>query len=59
MFEASKLNAKMKDLVRIRGEGLRVEGARDGELVVAFFAPGQRRRRKQVEALLATAAATP
>ena len=53
VFEASKLNARMKDIVRVRGEGLRVEGARDGELVVAFFSEGFRRARHQVEALLA------
>lgn len=53
VFEASKLNARMKDIVRIRGKGLRVEGARDGELVVAFFSEGFRRARHQVETLLA------
>lgn len=53
VFEASKISAKMKDLVRIRGEGLRVEGALDGELVVAFFAPAKRgARRHSLEALL-------
>jgi hypothetical protein len=53
VFEASKLNPKMKDLVRIKAPGFRVEGARDGELVVAFFEPGHRTRsRKRVEALL-------
>jgi hypothetical protein len=54
VFEASRLNPKMKDLVRIKAEGFRVEGARGGELVVAFYAPGHRARsRKRVEALLA------
>lgn len=54
VFEASKLNPKMKDLVRIRAEGFRVEGARGGELVVAFYEQGHRARsRKRVEALLA------
>lgn len=52
VFEASKLNARMKDIVRVRGEGVRVEGARDGELVVAFFAEGYRGARHRVEALL-------
>lgn len=52
VFEASKLNPKMKDLVRVRASGLRVEGARDGELVVAFYAPSHRRERKRVEALI-------
>ena len=52
VFEASKVSAKMKDIVRVRGEGLRVEGARDGELVVAFFAEGYRGARRRVEALL-------
>jgi hypothetical protein len=54
VFEASKLNNRMKDLVRVHGsDGLRIEGARDGELVVVFFAPAARRLRKRVEALLA------
>jgi hypothetical protein len=52
VFEASKLNAKMKDIVRIRAEGVRVEGARDGELIVAFFAEGFRRQRHRIEALI-------
>ena len=52
VFEASKLNAKMKDIVRVRGEGVRVEGAKDGELLVAFFAEGFRGARRRVEALL-------
>ncbi|MBL8909093.1 MAG: hypothetical protein JNM17_00180 [Archangium sp.] len=53
VFEASKLNAAMKDIVRVKGEGLRVEGVRDGELVVAFFAPGARGVwRKKLERLL-------
>ena len=52
VFEASKLNAKMKDIVRVRGEGVRVEGAREGELVVAFFAEGFRGARHRVEKLL-------
>lgn len=52
IFEASKLNPKMKDLVRLHVDGLRVEGARDGELVVAFFDERSRKRRKHVEALL-------
>ncbi|MFT3711087.1 MAG: hypothetical protein QM817_25955 [Archangium sp.] len=53
VLEASKLNPAMKDLVRIKGDGLRVEGARGGELVVAFFAPGRRGTwRKRVERML-------
>lgn len=57
VLEASKLNPKMKDLVRIRAEGFRVEGAKGGALVVAFYAPGHRARsRKRVEALLAGSA---
>ena len=53
VFEASKLNPVMKDIVRVRAPGLRVEGARGGNLVVAFFAPGHRTSsRKRVEALL-------
>lgn len=52
VFEASKINPKMKDLVRVRGTGVRVEGARGGELVVAFFDERARRSRRRVEALL-------
>ncbi len=53
VFEASKINRHMKDLVRVQGEGLRVEGAVDGELVVAFFARGGRgANRHRLEALL-------
>ena len=52
VFEASRLSPKMKDIVRVRGEGIRVEGARDGELVVAFFSQGFRAARHRVEALL-------
>jgi hypothetical protein len=54
VLEASKLNPAMKDLVRIKGDGVRVEGARNGELVVAFFAPGRRGLwRKRIERMLA------
>lgn len=53
VFEASKLSPVMKDLIRLKAEGLRLEGARGGELLVAFFPrprkPGIRRR---LEALL-------
>lgn len=53
VFEASRINPKMKDLVRIKAPGFRLEGARGGELVVAFYEPGHRTRsRKRVEALL-------
>ena len=56
IFEASKLSPKMKDIIRVRSEGLRVEGARGGALLVAFFAPGHRARaRKRLERLLAAA----
>jgi hypothetical protein len=51
VFEASKLNPKMKDIVRIRAGGVRVEGARDGELIVAFFTEGARRQRRGGDAL--------
>ncbi|MDX2010290.1 MAG: hypothetical protein SFW67_08875 [Myxococcaceae bacterium] len=37
VFEASKLNPAMRDLFRVHGPGLRLEGARGGELLVAFF----------------------
>lgn len=54
LFEASRFNPAMKDLFRVKADGVRVEGARDGELVVAFFAPGRRGRfRKRLERLLA------
>jgi hypothetical protein len=54
VLEASKINSKMKDLIRVRGECVRVEGARDGELVVAFFSPSRRGpTRHALEALLA------
>lgn len=53
VFEASRLNPKMKDIVRIRGPGVRVEGARDGELVVVFLDQRARSSRRRVEALLA------
>lgn len=53
VFEASKLNPAMKDLLRLPLGACRLEGARGGELLVAFFgrprAPGLRRR---LEALL-------
>ncbi len=51
VFEASRISPKMKDLIRVRGDGVRVEGALDGELVVAFFV-SPKRRRHEVEALL-------
>ena len=58
VFEASRINPLMKDLVRVQGDGVRVEGARDGSLVVAFYAPGRRgRARRRLEALLAGSAA--
>lgn len=54
LFEASRFNPSMKDLFRVKADGIRVEGARNGELVVAFFAPGHRGRwRKRLERLLA------
>ena len=52
VFEASKISPQMKDIMRVRGKGLRVEGALNGELVVAFFSEGFRCARRQVEALL-------
>ena len=56
IFEASKVSPKMKDIIRVRTEGMRVEGARDGALIVAFFAAGHRTRsRKRLEKLLAAA----
>lgn len=51
VFEASKLNPKMKDVLRVHGDGVRVEGGRDGELLVVVFAGGLRQRRR-VEALI-------
>lgn len=53
VFEASKISPSMKDIIRLKGEGLRLEGARGGALLVAVFPrprpPGVRRR---LEALL-------
>ena len=54
VFEASKLNPKMKDLMRVHGDGVRVEGARGGDVVIVFYAPPRGLRlRHHVEALLA------
>lgn len=59
VFEASKINPVMKDIVRVKGDGVRVEGARGGELVVAFFAPGRRGVwRKKVERLLTSSSSS-
>jgi hypothetical protein len=53
VFEASKLNPAMKDLVRLSARGVRLEGARGGALVVAFFKrPRPVGLRRRVEALL-------
>ena len=58
VFEASKINAKMKDLIRVRGDGVRIEGALDGELVVAFFEERRRsEKRHLLESLLSRPAA--
>jgi len=55
ILETSRVNPKMKDLFRLKSGDLRVEGARDGELVVAFFGPTRRGGgwRKRLEKLLA------
>lgn len=54
VLEASKLNPKMKDLIRIAGPGFRVEGARGGEMLLVFYTPPRGlRARHRVEALLA------
>jgi hypothetical protein len=53
VFKASKLNPAMKDLVRLNASGVRLEGARGGALVVAFFKrPRPVGLRRRVEALL-------
>ncbi len=53
VFEASKISPKMKDVMRVRAEGVRVEGALDGEVVIAFFTEHRRsERRHALEALL-------
>lgn len=53
VFEASRVSPKMKDIIRVKADGVRVEGARGGELLVAFFAPGARGVwRKKLERLL-------
>ena len=53
VLEASKLNPRMKDLIRVYGEGVRVEGARGGDTVIVFYSPPRGlRARHHVEALL-------
>lgn len=54
VFEASRLNPRMKDMLRVYGDGVRIEGGRDGDLLVVVFAGGLRQRRR-VEALIAGA----
>lgn len=57
IFEASKFNPQMKDIVRLRAAGLRLEGARGGALLVAFFLrPRPVGVRRRLEALLAPGA---
>lgn len=56
VLEASRLNPKMKDLWRIFGESVRVEGAMNGELLLAFYAQkGRSPARHRVENLLRAA----
>jgi hypothetical protein len=53
VFEASKLSSNMRDLVRVHGEGIRIEGARNGELIAVFYLPPTSMRiRHRVEALI-------
>ena len=53
VFEASKISPKMKNLIRIHGHGVRVEGAIDGAMIVAFFDARHRSaRRHALERLL-------
>lgn len=53
VFEASKLSPSMRDLIRVHGEGLRIEGARNGELIAVFYLPPTSMRvRHRVEALI-------
>ncbi len=53
VFEASRFNPKMKDLMRVHGAGVRVEGARGGDTVIVFYVPPRGlRARHRVEALL-------
>ena len=53
LYEASKISPKMKDVMRVRADGMRVEGALGGDVVLAFFSEHRRsQRRHALEALL-------
>jgi hypothetical protein len=50
IFEASRINPAMKDLVRVAGTAMRFEGAVGGTLLVAFFkGPGRLGARHALE----------
>ena len=56
VLRASQLNPKMKDLYRVYGNSLRLEGALGGQLLVAFFArKGKLAARHRLEAVLRNA----
>ncbi len=53
VYEASKISPKMRDVMRVRADGMRVEGALGGEVVIAFFTKHRRsERRHSLEAQL-------
>ena len=53
VYEASKISPKMRDVMRVRADGLRVEGALGGEVVLAFLSEHRRsQRRHALEAML-------
>ncbi len=55
VLRASQLNPKMKDLYRVYGDSLRLEGALGGQLLLAFFArKGKLAARHLLEAVLRT-----
>lgn len=60
VLHASALNPAMKDLYRVTGESLRLEGPLNGERLLAFFArKGKLRNRHRVERALKGALADP
>ncbi len=57
-FEASKISPRLHDLCRIRAPGLLLEGARDGDVLIATYAPPAKlAARHRVEATLKSLAA--
>lgn len=55
VLRASLINPKMKDVYRVYGEALRLEGALGGQTLLAFFArKGKLAARHRLEAVLRT-----